>query len=139
MVIIEKIWPLQYLLKKFQIIINEKFCQLLLFCISVDQYYVGDGCTTSGTSVTGLFQSKYSTANVRCCSEDGSSCDTEGGHTCPDDAICFDDAVSQCESFGKRLCTKEELLSEICCGTGGSCDSYAVWTSTLYEGMKIII
>ena len=109
------------------------------FVISVDQYYVGDGCTSSGTSVPGLFQSKYFTANVRCCSEDGSTCDTKGGHTCPNDAVPFDDAVSECEDHGMRLCTKDELLSDVCCGSGGSCDSYAIWTSTTLMGMKMLI
>ena len=54
----------------------------------------------------------------------------------------FDDAVAMCEGNNGRLCTKEELLSDICCGTGGSCDSYAVWTSTFwteYSGMKMMM
>jgi len=33
-----------------------------------------------------------------------------------------------------RLCTKDELFTEICCGTGGQCDNYQVWTSTLKPG-----
>ena len=42
----------------------------------------------------------------------------------------YDDAVSQCESENMRLCTKNELFTDVCCGTGGGCDKYAVWTST---------
>merc|ERR1712228_281993 len=30
-----------------------------------------------------------------------------------------------------RVCTKDELLSEVCCGSGGDCDNHPVWTSTL--------
>ena len=33
-----------------------------------------------------------------------------------------------------RVCTKDELLSEICCNTGGNCDNHPVWTSTLEPG-----
>ena len=47
----------------------------------------------------------------------------------------FDDARNKCEEIGFRLCTKHELLSELCCGKGGGCDHYLVWTSTLETGM----
>merc|ERR1712020_667205 len=39
--------------------------------------------------------------------------------------------VEQCADKDYRLCTKEELMSDECCGTGGNCDSHLVWTSTL--------
>ena len=42
------------------------------------------------------------------------------------------DAEAECVELGMRLCTKDELLSNMCCGTGGQCDSKLVWTSTLY-------
>ena len=41
-------------------------------------------------------------------------------------------AEDECTAIGKRLCTKDELLTEVCCGAGGGCDSEAVWTSTAY-------
>ena len=84
----------------------------------------------------GFFQSRYSTAGVRCCSEDGLTCDTPDGFKCATDHVNFVDAVSLCKTNGLRLCTKDELLSEICCGTGGNCNSYAVWTSTRYLGIE---
>ena len=47
----------------------------------------------------------------------------------------FGDATNKCEEMGFRLCTKHELLSELCCGAGGGCDDYLVWTSTLEPGI----
>jgi len=41
------------------------------------------------------------------------------------------DAEAECLDRGKRLCTMDELLSDMCCGAGGGCDSELVWTSTL--------
>ena len=54
----------------------------------------------------------------------------------------FDDATTKCEELGKRLCTKDELVSEICCGTGGMCNKYEVWSSTPFAGKiyhKVIV
>ena len=42
----------------------------------------------------------------------------------------YADAEAECAASGQRLCTKDELLTDICCGTGGSCDSHGVWTLT---------
>ena len=82
--------------------------------------------------MTGSFQSKDSyNAFIRCCSVDGTECTTVTANCKePTYATTYDDAVSQCESQGLRLCTKNELLTDVCCGTGGGCDSYAIWTST---------
>ena len=46
----------------------------------------------------------------------------------------FDNAALKCQEMGLRLCTKDELLGGVCCGTGGSCDSYLIWTSTSESG-----
>lgn len=35
-----------------------------------------------------------------------------------------------CEDHGMRLCTKDELESNVCCGTGCNFDSWLIWTST---------
>ena len=54
-------------------------------------------------------------------------------------ATSYDEAVSICRNhtydqnptianFG--LCSKEDLESNICCGSGGNCDLHLVWTST---------
>ena len=111
-------------------------CDFKLFIFSllkpIGQWYVDDGCHTEVAEVTddvaGSYQSGSLKAGVRCCSGDGSQCDTVG--TCPGESTYYD-AVDKCAAIGKRLCTKDELLSEVCCGTGGNCDSYAVWTSTV--------
>ena len=47
----------------------------------------------------------------------------------------FDDAAYKCQEMGLRLCTKDELQRDVCCGTGGGCDNYLMWTSTLESSM----
>ena len=97
------------------------------------KYWVNDGCNTKGFPETiGSFQEKSHLAGVRCCSNDGSICETPGN--CPADNMSFDDAAQECAGLGKRLCTKDELVAEICCGTGGMCNLYEVWTSTPSSG-----
>ena len=100
-------------------------------------YYVDDGCHSEGYTgqddVTGYYESKSSVAAyVRCCSDDATSCTTVSDCQKTVDVVNYDDAVAECTSIGMRLCTKDELLTEVCCGTGGQCDSAAVWTSTPY-------
>ena len=61
---------------------------------------------------------------VRCCSFDGKSCQTK----IPDCSILtFSNAKEKCSEFGMRLCTEEELASNICCGTGCEFDIELVW------------
>ena len=88
----------------------------------------------SGDNIVGSYQPKSFKANVRCCSMEGDKCNTLGN--CPDDALTFDEARTKCESAGYRLCTKKELLSDVCCDTGGNCDLYDVWTSTSITGRQ---
>ena len=89
---------------------------------------------TDGISddLVGSYQPNSFQAGVRCC--DGNTCRTEGN--CPGVAT-HSEAVDICSEIGEgwKLCTKDELLSEMCCRTGGNCDSSAVWTSTLEQGM----
>ena len=104
-------------------------------------YYVDDGCHSEGSTgqddVIGYYEDESSVAAyVRCCSDDGTLCDTVSNCRQTSDLVAYADAELECWTNGMRLCTMDELLSDICCGTGGSCDSAAVWTSTLY-GMKI--
>ena len=65
---------------------------------------------------------------VRCCSENDCttsfSCNAEEGLT-------YMEAVEHCEREGRSVCTREQILSEMCCGTGGNCDNKPVWTSDL--------
>ena len=99
-------------------------------------FYVDDACRSEHAKVTdkvtGGFQSKLLTAGVRCCSMDGTTCATASN--CENDKeVTFDEAVDHCKANyqNHRLCTKDELLSDICCNTGGLCDNYPVWTSTI--------
>ena len=101
----------------------------------LEKFYVDDGCQSdieSGDNIVGSYKPKSFKANVRCCSSEGDKCYTLGN--CPDDAVNFDEAKSKCESAGYRLCTKDELLSDVCCGNIGDCDMYNVWTSTSITG-----
>jgi len=103
---------------------------------SEDFYYVDDGCiseTNSEDDIKGHYQAAGNTAYTRCCNNAGNSCETI--NNCNEDQYLrtYAEAEAKCENEGKRLCTKLELLSEICCGTGGGCDSEAIWTSTPYE------
>ena len=100
-----------------------------------DMYWTEDGCSNGGTDgkTDGSWQPKSALINVRCCSYDGKTCSTPGD--CPDNKKSYDDAFEKCnKQFGQRLCTKEELNSGVCCGVGGGCDSYTVWTSTPRSG-----
>ena len=63
---------------------------------------------------------------------DGKGCKTIG--KCPDDFTSYQNAATLCSESGRKLCTKDELLSDICCKSGGLCDSHPVWTSTREPG-----
>ena len=120
------------MIKNIRISLNGFFSYL--HC-STEKYYVDDGCHDPNVEkikpddVVGFYQSENLKAGVRCCSMDGSKCETPG--RCNGrNGITFSEAVDECTGMGLKLCTKEELLSEVCCATGGNCDSFAVWTST---------
>lgn len=95
-------------------------------------YWVDDGCQTesddSPDDVVGYFEDPNApVAAARCCNTEGTSCSTP--EMCPR-LLTYAQASSKCTQDGKRLCTKDELLSNMCCGKGGNCDSYKVWTGT---------
>ena len=100
-------------------------------------YYVDDGCHSERRTpddIIGYYEDESSVAAyVRCCSNDGTTCDTVSNCRRRSDLVAYADAENKCIDNGMRLCTKDELLSDICCGTGGNCDSAAVWTSTPNE------
>ena len=112
-------------------------------------WYVDDGCHTECRIVNGkphcidgidddyigTFQPNSFGAGVRCCSNDGKTCKTQKG-ACPGDST-YSEAFEKCSDIGMRLCTKAELLTEMCCKTGGWCDSHPVWTSTTEQSMLI--
>ena len=91
-----------------------------------EQAWVDDGCPSS-IDVVGSSKDKSYLAGVRCCSIDGTTCETT--INCNTDKMSFSDAVLKCNENGRRICTKDELASRICCGTGGSCDFHENWTS----------
>ena len=108
------------------------------------EYYVDDGCHDASfekvdtDDFEGFYQAADLTAGVRCCSTDaetiihkdkGRWCTTLGPCNA-NNGVTFYDAVEQCTAKGYRLCTKTELMSDQCCGTGGNCDTHLVWTST---------
>ena len=115
------------------------------------RWYVDDGCHTECRIVNGkphcidgidddyigTFQPNSFGAGVRCCSNDGTICKTQKG-ACPGDST-YSEAFEKCSDIGMRLCTKTELLREMCCKTGGWCDSHPVWTSTTEQRMLISI
>jgi len=100
------------------------------------RYWVDDGCHSerhpdpNPNDLKGSFNEPSSLAGVRCCNAAGNWCGTVG--SCPGYHT-YSDAAALCVStFGSsyRLCTKDELHTEICCGSGGMCDHHPVWTST---------
>jgi len=100
-------------------------------------YYVDDGCHSEKNGpddVEGFYQSQDSTAFVRCCKEGrkGLKCDTISDCKNTTNLVTYGVAAELCTNKGEGwgLCTKAELKSDICCKTGGACDSFAVWTST---------
>ena len=97
-------------------------------------YYVDDGCHSENSTpddYAGFYQVESSLAYVRCCSDDGSTCETISNCGNSGQLRGYFQAEEECAAVGKRLCTMEELLTDICCGTGGGCDSDLVWTSTV--------
>ena len=94
--------------------------------------YVDNGChgdmDVTLDDVTGYFLLESLEAFVRCCSHDGLLCETISNCSDFGDQVNYANAVSKCKAIAKRLCTKDELLTGICCRTGGECDHYDVWT-----------
>ena len=100
--------------------------------------------------LAGSYRNESFKAFVRCCSDDDISC--PGTKNCEDsyEATSYDDAVSQCSSIGKRLCTRDELWNKTtvisnskpsatwtCYETEPQCNNTAVWTSDAISGNRI--
>ena len=49
----------------------------------------------------------------------------------------YDDATQKCAEIGRRICTKDELVGGVCCGSGGMCNKYEVWSSSS-SGMQVL-
>ena len=97
---------------------------------------VEDGCPSSGTQLDGANKQKLFQACVRCCTNDGNTCNTPMECNIQGNWMSYDEAALKCAESGKRLCRKEELLNNVCCGTGGGGDNHLVWA--LYSNGMII-
>ena len=103
-------------------------------CISLSKYLfsVTHGGLASGCPQNAIGYQNYQedmisttqTGNVRCCSYDGGSCESE---TIGCLTLTFSEAQEKCSEFGMRLCTVEELNTNICCSTGCSFDFELIW------------
>ena len=91
-----------------------------IFCVEMLLKPAASVCTTPATCTD-----FGSTASVRCCTTDGSSCQSNvPGCT---NAATYAEAEAICAAFGRRLCTPDEAT--LCCGTGCGHDNRMVWTS----------
>merc|ERR550519_970709 len=87
-------------------------------------HWVDDGSHTENDGnpddVVGAFYSSDSaSAYPRCCAIDGSDCSSNYSCRSGSPLMTFQQAADYCDNEGRRLCTKVELESEICRGTGG--------------------
>ena len=119
-------------------------------------HYVDNGCQSDPWvleggyhwRMNGTYRNDSYKAFVRCCSNDGKTC--EAFSDCQDHNITstYHEAISKCSSIGKRLCTKEELWNERieisnlkssthwdCCAARTQCNNHAVWTSDTISGI----
>ena len=85
---------------------------------------LASGCPNNNNQNSQDMISTTQTGAVRCCSLDGGSCDskTPGCST-----LTFSEAQQKCSEFGMRLCTEEELASNICCKSGCGFDLELAW------------
>lgn len=69
------------------------------------------------------------TADVRCCSSDGSTCRAPSGDCAAATAKTFAEADLLCAVSGWHLCTESELQTDVCCSTGCGSDvnNIPVW------------
>lgn len=113
-------------------------------CVRMPEVYVDDGCQSERKrnkknptdDMIGSYWLTTLRAGVRCCLEDateGLTCTTETDCTEEEGHVTYAEATATCARADppRRICTKDELLTDICCKTGGGCDNHAVWTSTL--------
>jgi hypothetical protein len=103
--------------------------------------YTVDGCTSDGDQdehPLTFIRDVDGTADVRCCSIDGTTCqsqDFEGGvdfltpnggtHTSCYFQVTYQEAMEVCHNAGKRICTTDEM--DTCCGTGCWHNHNAIW------------
>eukprot|EP00662_Eupelagonemidae_sp_cell21_P056922 gene56922-biopygen27203 len=70
------------------------------------------------------------TAGTVCIREDDNGCITGDAGRSSAHSVTWFEAVDLCNVRGMRLCTKEEVLSQLCCRKGCWYDSLLTWTSS---------
>ena len=84
---------------------------------------LGDGCPTNlGYQGTADVTSDTQTAAVSCCSIDGTDCVRTDCSL-----MTFTVARQFCIDIGRRICTPQELLDELCCEVGCGHDARLNW------------
>ena len=102
----------------------------------IGKYFVASACPTANDLNAGQYIPPTTKAGVMCCKEQfGSGCVSEGN--CNVNAKTLQGAIFTCFIHGLRLCTRSELLSNICCGLNVHCDKVPVWSST-EEGGNVL-
>ena len=97
------------------------------YLFSVTHGGLASGCPQNSNGWQNYQEDMSSTTQtgaVRCCSYDGGSCESE---TIGCFTLTFSEAQQKCSEFGMRLCTEEELFTNICCSSGCSFDYELVW------------
>jgi hypothetical protein len=113
---------------------SEENPQILEDDSALERYWVDDACHSDARpkdDFTGRWWPTNKKVGVKCCSNTEVKC--IHGYTCNThkEAKTYGEAISICREKGDyHLCTKDEILSDICCQTGGLCDHRPVWTST---------
>ena len=97
---------------------------IIRYLFSVTNGGLASGCPSVNNQNSQDMISTTQTGAVRCCSFDGGSCESEIPEC---STLTFSNAKLECSEFGMRLCTEEELASNICCGTGCEFDIELVW------------
>ena len=94
-------------------------------------YFTAYACNGEGAR----YKTAISTAGTMCCPITGGAC----ADSCTS-ASTWSKAALSCALNGMRLCSKDELLSQVCCGQGDTtCDASAVWTLTVRGGKVSIL
>jgi len=109
------------------------------------KFWINQGCHDRGTLKGRMEPANRRSAAVQCCSDLLNRCNRYGKSGCYSGTWYnnwrskrnYNQAKAICEQAGKRLCTKEEIMSKTsktCCGSGCAYDGAHVWTSTGENG-----
>jgi hypothetical protein len=96
---------------------------------TVGFYWAEDVCAKWSKQRRGKFEAKEAKHSLVCCTLDGLGCVGKPGDQCIE-ASTWDQANKTCADLGHRLCTKQEILREVCCFNPCGYDGNYAWTST---------